>query len=120
MAKTLLITDDALIIRTMIKDTVTPAGWIIVGEAGNGEEAIEKYRELQPDAVTMDIVMPEYNGLHGLQGIIEEDPDAKVLMVSAVDQTSYLKDAIRMGAADFITKPFDRQNLVETLDEMVS
>ncbi len=120
MPKTLLITDDALIIRTMIKDILTEAGWTVVGEATNGEEAIELYREMQPDAVTMDVVMPEYNGLHGLQGIIDEDPDAKVLMVTAVDQTSLLKDAIRMGAADFITKPFDRQHLVETLDGMVS
>ena len=120
MSNTLLVTDDALIIREIIKDTVTAAGWTVVGEATNGQEAIEKYREFKPDAVTMDIVMPEYNGLHGLRGIIDDDPGAKVLMVSAVDQTSMLKDAIRMGATDFICKPFDRQNLLNTLEAMVS
>jgi len=120
MSKNLLVTDDALIIREIIKDTAVADDWTIVGEATNGQEAIDQYRKLRPDAVTMDIVMPSFDGLHGLRGIIEENPDAKVLIVSAVDHTACLKDAIRMGAADFIVKPFNRQNLLEALNAVVS
>ena len=119
MARRLLVTDDALIIREIIKDAATAAGWEIVGEAGNGQEAIERYRELRPDAVTLDLVMPEYDGLHALRGIVDLDPDAKVLVVSALEQTTVLKEAFKLGAFDFIVKPFDKKTLVQTLDQMV-
>ncbi len=75
MTKTLLVTDDALIIRQIIKDMVVNAGWEVVGEAANGQEAIDRYRELRPDAVTLDLVMPEHDGLHALHGIMEFDPE---------------------------------------------
>ena len=101
-------------------DTAIDAGWDIVGEATNGQEAIEQYEQLQPDAVTMDVVMPEFDGLYGLRGIREIDPDAKVLMVTAISQTDMLKEAISSGAADFICKPFDRENLIHTLGILVS
>ena len=116
MAKKLLVTDDALIIREMIKDIAIEAGWEIAGEASNGLEAIERYRQLKPDVVTLDIVMPDYDGIYGLRGIMEEDPSAKVLMVSAVNQTSLLKQAIQIGATDFTCKPFDKKHLVESLN----
>lgn len=119
MARKLLVTDDALIIREMIKDTAKEAGWEIAGEADNGQLAIERYKELNPDAVTLDLVMPEYDGLHALRGIIGTDPEAKVLVVSALEQKSVLRDAFRLGAADFIVKPFDKKNLLATLDQMV-
>jgi len=119
MARKLLVTDDAPIIREMVKDTLRDAGWEIVGEATNGQEAIDQFRALQPDAVTLDIVMPEFDGLHGLRGIRELDPNATVVMVSAVEQTTVLKEAIRAGASDFIVKPFDKKVLVETLDKLV-
>ncbi|MEX2185648.1 MAG: response regulator [Pirellulales bacterium] len=119
MSRTLLVTDDALIIREMIKDAATEAGWQIVGEAQNGQQAIDLYRELRPDAVTLDMVMPEYDGIHALAGIREIDTDARVLVVSALDQKQTLKQAFRLGAADFIVKPFDPKNLVETLEKMV-
>ncbi|HIK90566.1 MAG TPA: response regulator [Planctomycetes bacterium] len=119
MSKTLLVTDDALIIREMIKDAAIKCGWEIVGEATNGQEAIEQYKECQPDAMTLDMVMPEYDGLHALRGILEQDPDANVLVVSALDQQQVLKDAIRLGASDFIVKPFDNDCLTGALDKLV-
>lgn len=119
MKRTLLITDDAVIIREMIKDLAGQAGWTVVGEAGNGQEAIQRYAELRPDAVTLDLVMPEYDGLHALRGIIQIDPRAKVVVVSALEQKSILKDAFQAGAADFLVKPFNRQTLLGTLEQLV-
>ncbi len=119
MTKTLLVTDDALIIRQIIKDMATNAGWEVVGEAANGQEAIDRYRELRPDAVTLDLVMPDHDGLHALHGIMEFDPEAKVLVVSALEQRGVLKNAFKAGAADFVAKPFDKQNLQATLDQLL-
>lgn len=118
MSRKLLITDDALIIRTMIRDTAEEAGWDIVGEATNGQEAIDAYETLQPDVVTLDIVMPEFDGLHGLRGIRQSNPAAKVIMVSAVNQKDMLREAFKLGATDFVCKPFDRKHLRETLDRI--
>lgn len=120
MPRTLLVTDDALIIRQIIKDVATEAGWQVVGEAGNGQEAIQCYRQLRPDAVTLDLVMPEHDGLHALRGIKQFDPHAKVLVVSALEQRGVLKDAFKAGAADFISKPFDKKDLQATLDKLVA
>ena len=119
MPRRLLVADDALIIRKIIKDLATAAGWEVVGEASNGQEAIERYQELHPDAVTLDLVMPEHDGLHALHGIMEFDSDAKVLVVSALEQRGVLKDAIKAGAADFLAKPFDRQSLQATLGQLM-
>lgn len=115
MSNTLLVTDDAMIIREIIKETASDAGWEIVGEATNGQEAIDRYKELRPDAVTLDLVMPEYGGLHALDGILAFDPDAKVLVVSALEQKDVLKDAFKRGATDFVVKPFDKTHLIATL-----
>ncbi len=120
MYKTLLITDDALIIRTMIRDAATAAGWEIVAEAANGQEAIDAYARTRPTAVTLDLVMPEYDGLHGLRGIRELDPEARVVVVSALEQRNVLKEAFRLGAADFILKPFKKDALITTLDQLVA
>jgi two-component system chemotaxis response regulator CheY len=119
MVRRLLVTDDALIIRELIKDAVTEAGWEIAGEATNGQEAIDRYTELKPDAVTLDLVMPEYGGLHALRGIIQHDPKANVVVVSALDQKNVLKETFQIGAADFLVKPFDKRVLVETLEQIV-
>ena len=119
MPGTLLVTDDALIIREMIKDTATAAGWTIVGEATNGQEAIERYRELRPDAMTLDMVMPGFDGLHAIDGIRSFDPAAKIVVVSALDQKEVLQSAFRRGASDFLIKPFDRGVLVATLEQVV-
>ena len=119
MTRRLLVTDDAIIIREMIKDAAMEAGWEIAGEATNGQEAIEQYTALRPDACTLDLVMPHYDGLHGLRGILEVDPKARICVVSALDQKHVLKEAFQIGAADFIVKPFDRQFLIETLNKLV-
>ena len=119
MPRRLLIIDDALIIREIIKDAVMGAGWEIAGEATNGQEGIEQYQLLQPDAVTLDLVMPEYDGLHALEGILDMDPDAKVVVVSALDQKNILKQAFRIGATDFLVKPFNNEALIQTLETLV-
>ncbi len=118
MTRTLLVTDDAVIIREMIKDLATQAGWTIAGEASNGQEAIQRYAELRPDAVTLDLVMPEHDGLHALHGIMQIDPNAKVVVISALEQKAILKDAFKAGAADFLVKPFNRQTLLSTLEHL--
>lgn len=120
MQKTLLITDDALIIRTMIRDVTTAAGWEVVAEAADGREAIERYMETRPAAVTLDLVMPEYDGLHALRGIRAFDPEARIVVVSALDQRSVLKEAFRLGASDFMVKPFDKRALIATLEQLVA
>ena len=106
-----LVVDDALIMRTMIKDVARSAGWEIAGEATTGTEAVRRWRELRPDLVTLDIVMPEMDGVEALRLIRTEDPEARVVMVSAVDQRAKLAECIGLGAHDFIVKPFDRQVL---------
>lgn len=109
--KRLLVIDDALIMRAMIKDIARQAGWEIAGEATNGREGLERYRELRPDLVTLDIVMPEMDGVEALRHLRQEQPPAEVVMVSAIDQKEKLSECIRLGARDFIVKPFDRDHL---------
>ena len=104
----LLVVDDALIMRTMIKDIARQAGWEIAGEATTGAEAVARYHELAPDLVTLDIVMPEMDGVEALRAIRGADPQARIVMVSAVDQRAKLAECIQLGAHDFIVKPFDR------------
>ena len=118
--KRLLVADDAMIIREMIKDAAAMAGWEVVGEASDGAVAIERYEELKPDAVTLDLVMPQFDGLHALRGIMQKDPAAKVVIVSAVNQAKLLKDAIALGASDFIVKPFDRPTIANALARLAS
>lgn len=111
----LLVTDDALIMRMRIKDLAREAGWEVVGEATNGAECVERYAALEPDLVTLDIVMPEMDGVEALRAIRAAHPEAKVVMVSALDQKSKLSECIRLGALDFIVKPFDRERLLGLL-----
>jgi two-component system, chemotaxis family, chemotaxis protein CheY len=115
--KTLLIADDAAIIRAKIKEIACGAGWTVVAEARNGKEAVDRYNEMRPAAVTVDLVMPEYDGIYALREILTLDPNAKVIVVSAIGQKNVLKDAFNIGAADFIVKPFDKQTLVKTLEQ---
>jgi two-component system, chemotaxis family, chemotaxis protein CheY len=115
MAKRLLIVDDSILIRHMVSQILTDDGWEIAGEASNGEQAVEMYKSLHPDAVTLDIVMPGSNGLDALHGILELDRDAKVVVVSALNQTKLISEAIRHGAYDFIAKPFMPDQLQRTM-----
>ncbi|WP_254510153.1 response regulator [Anatilimnocola floriformis] len=120
MTKRLLVIDDAMIIREMIKDAAREDGWEIVGHATNGQEGIEQFEKLQPDAVTLDLVMPEFDGMHGLRGIKQLNRDAQVLIVSALDQAEILKEALRAGAADFIAKPFNKGRLLAALQKIAA
>lgn len=115
MAKRVLVVDDSMLMRRMIADSLADAGWEIVAEAADGEEAVRLFQQFRPQAVTMDIVMPGTDGLTALEGILKIDPAAKVVVVSALNQTKMISDAIRKGAHDFIAKPFMPDQLQETL-----
>ena len=119
MSKRVLIVDDSMLMRRMIADSLADAGWDVVAEAANGEEATERYKETRPDAVTMDIVMPGTDGIYALTKILEFDPTAKVVVISALNQTKLISEAIRKGAQDFIAKPFLPEQLQETLESTV-
>ncbi|MEE8402060.1 MAG: response regulator [Candidatus Hydrothermarchaeaceae archaeon] len=116
---TFLIVDDAAFMRNMLKDILVKEGHEVIGEAGSGEEAIEKYIELKPDIVTMDIVMPSMDGLDAVKGIIEKDANAKVIMCSALGQQQMVIDALQAGAKDYIVKPFQPLIVVETLKKVL-
>lgn len=116
MTKRALVVDDSMLMRRMIIDSLTDAGWDVVAEATDGEHAVELYEQLRPDAVTMDIVMPGIGGLSALEKIIACDPQAKVIVISALNQTKLISEAIRKGAQDFIAKPFLPEQLQETMD----
>lgn len=114
MAK-VLITDDAAFMRMQLKDILTKLGHEVVGEAGNGQEAIEKYQELEPDIITMDITMPEMNGVEAVKEIKQLDADVKIIMCSAMGQQSMVLEAIQAGAKDFIVKPFTAERIDEAM-----
>ena len=104
--KKILVVDDAKVVRMVVSQILKRNGYQVIGEAANGREAFEKYKALKPDAVTMDITMPEVDGIQGLKDIIAYDNQAKVIMISALDQRDALAEAIRHGAADYVVKPF--------------
>lgn len=120
MANTILIVDDAAFMRMMIKDILSKNGFEVVGEANDGIQAIEKYKELNPDLVTMDITMPEMDGITALKEIRNYDPNAKVIMCSAMGQQAMVIDAIQAGAKDFIVKPFQADRVVEAISKTLS
>jgi two-component system chemotaxis response regulator CheY len=120
MSKRLLIVDDAVIMRMRIREIAREAGWTIVGEAANGQEAVARYRELTPDLVTLDIVMPVKDGVTALREIRQQDPRARIIMVSAVDQREKLMECIRLGALDFVVKPFNKSGLQDVLSRVAT
>lgn len=119
MAKRVLIVDDAAFMRMMIKDILTKNGFEVVGEANDGVQAIEKYKELSPDLVTMDITMPEMDGIAALKEIKNINTDAKVIMCSAMGQQAMVIDAIQAGANDFIVKPFQADRVIEAIKKTI-
>lgn len=119
MGLKILIVDDALFMRNMLKDIFVQAGYEIAGEASNGVEAIQRYKELKPDLVTMDIVMPEKSGIEALEEITKQDPNACVIMVSALGQDPLVIQAIQHGAKDFIVKPFEEQRVLDVVKRIV-
>lgn len=118
MTKRVLVVDDAMFMRIKLKDILEKNGYEVVEEAENGEEAVEKYKIEKPDLVTMDITMPGMDGVTALKEIKKIDPDAKVIMCSAMGQQSMVMDAIQAGALDFIVKPFDTERVIESLDKI--
>jgi two-component system chemotaxis response regulator CheY len=115
MSKRVLVVDDSMLMRKMVAESLIDDGWTVAGEAANGQEAVDQYKELKPDAVTLDIVMPGTDGIYALEHILKFDPDAKVVVVSALNQTKLISDAIRRGAQDFIAKPFLPEQLQQTM-----
>ncbi|MFD1173656.1 response regulator [Oceanobacillus picturae] len=113
----ILVTDDAAFMRMQLKDIVTKLGHEVVGEAENGQVAVEMYQEVKPDLVTMDITMPEMNGVEALKEIKKLDADAKVIMCSAMGQQGMVVEAIQAGAKDFIVKPFTADRINEALSK---
>jgi len=107
--------DDSILMRRMIRDTLCDLGWEVAGEAANGEEAVRVYKEVRPDVVTLDIVMPGTDGMYALENILAMDADARIVVVSALNQTKLISEAIRKGAYDFIAKPFLPEQLQETV-----
>ncbi|WP_169979368.1 response regulator [Tautonia rosea] len=118
--KRLLIVDDALIMRKLIRGVAENAGWHVVAEAGDGQQAVDLYRSLRPNLVTLDLVMPVMGGLDALKLIRDEDPEARVIIVTALDQKETLAASINAGAMDFIVKPFDRTQMLGLLTKLGS
>ncbi|MBV4418585.1 response regulator [Clostridium tyrobutyricum] len=118
MAKVLIV-DDAAFMRMMIKDILEKGGFEIVGEANNGLKAVELFKKEKPDVVTMDITMPDMDGIEAVKAIKEFDPAAKVIMCSAMGQQTMVMDAIKAGAKDFIVKPFQPDRVIEAVTKVV-
>jgi len=120
MGAKVLIVDDALFMRNMLRNIFSESGFDIVGEAQNGNEAIEMYRQLRPDLVTMDIVMPEKNGIEALKEIMSADSSARIIICSALGQESLIMEALEAGARDFIVKPFKPPKVIEVAQKVLS
>ena len=119
MGKNILICDDAAFMRMMIKDILTKNGYEVVGEAANGAEGVEKYGQLKPDLVMMDITMPEMNGIDALKKIKDSDSNANVIMCSAMGQQAMVIESIQAGAKDFIVKPFQVERVIEAVQKAI-
>ena len=116
--KKILIVDDTAFMRVLLKQIVQNNGYEVCGEAANGLEAIEKYKELKPDLVTMDITMPEMDGLQALEEIKKIDPAANIIMCTAIDETDRMIRAIELGALEYFIKPFDEER-ISTMMKMI-
>lgn len=119
MSKKILVVDDAAFMRMMIKDVLTKNGFEVIGEAENGLKAIEKYKELGPNLVIMDITMPEVDGIQAVKEIKKIDPNAKIVMCSAMGQQAMVIEAIQAGARDFIVKPFQADRVIEAVRKVL-
>jgi len=115
-----LVVDDAAFMRKMVSDALAEGGHEVVGEAGDGNEAVARYLELRPEVTTLDITMPEKDGLAALQEIIALDPGARVVMCSALGQESKVLESIKIGAKDFVVKPFQPDRVIGAVDKALS
>ncbi len=114
----ILIVDDSRTSRKILREYLTEAGHEIVAEAENGQDCVEKYSEFKPDIVTLDITMPVLDGLAALKEIKKIDPNAKVVMVTAVGKQNMVVEAIKSGASEFVTKPFDKDNILKIISKL--
>jgi two-component system chemotaxis response regulator CheY len=119
MSKRVLIVDDAIFMRNMIRDIFASGGFTVVGEAANGLEAVEKYKDLKPDLTTMDIVMPFKSGIEATREIVKFDGNALIVMCSALGQESLVMEAIEAGASDFIVKPFKAEDVLAVVKKVL-
>jgi two-component system, chemotaxis family, chemotaxis protein CheY len=115
----ILIVDDSRTSRKMLTGILESAGHKIVGEASDGKAGVEQYKALQPDLVTMDITMPVLDGIAALQEIMEYDKSAKIIMVTAAGQKSKMVEAVKFGASDFLSKPFDQDMIISIIDNVL-
>lgn len=119
MNQTVLICDDAVFMRTMVGGILQRAGFQVVGEAETGLEAVEQYKALRPDLVTMDIVMPGLGGIDAVREIRRYDPDARIVMCSAMGQQALVQEALQAGASDFVVKPFQPSRMLEAVQRVL-
>ena len=119
MAK-ILVVDDALFMRQLVRNILTEYNFDVIGEAANGKEAIEKYFELKPDLMICDVVMPEMNGLEAIAEIIKKDPNAKIVMLSALDEQETVINALHTGAKDYLVKPVKKKNFIRTIQRVLA
>jgi two-component system chemotaxis response regulator CheY len=119
MGNKILVVDDATFMRMMIRDILTGNGYEIVAEAADGNEAVARYKALKPDLVLMDITMPEMDGIRAVKEIIREDPDAKIIMCSAMGQQAMVIQSIQSGALDFVVKPFHPDRVIDAVNRVL-
>ncbi len=119
MGINVIIADDLKFIKLVLRQLVEKAGFRVVGEASNGEEAVELYQDKRPDVVLMDITMPKMDGLTALKKILELDPEAKIIMCSALGQQSLIVQALQLGAKDFIVKPFREERVITAIKHVL-
>ena len=115
-----LVVDDAAFMRKVVSDALASGGHDVIGEAGNGNEAVDRFKELKPELTMLDITMPEKNGLEALAEIMTIDPSARVLMCSALGQESKVIESIKLGAKDFVVKPFQPDRLLEAVGKALA
>ena len=119
VSHTVLVCDDAIFMRTMISDILSQADYEVIGEAETGVQAVERFKELKPDLVTMDIVMPDMGGIDAVREIVKIEPNAKILMCSAMGQQALVVEAIQAGAKDFVVKPFQPSRVLEAVQRVI-
>jgi two-component system, chemotaxis family, chemotaxis protein CheY len=120
MNATVLVCDDALFMRTILTDILTRGGYTVVGEAGNGEDAIEQYLRLRPDLVTMDLIMPGMGGVETVRALLRKDPDARVVVCSAMNQDALVAQALTAGAREYVVKPFQGSHVLEAAERALA
>ena len=119
MSNTVLVCDDAVFMRTLLSDILSQSGFEVIGEAETGVQAIERYKQLRPDLVTMDIVMPDMGGIDAVREITKFDANARILMCSAMGQQALVVEAIQAGAKDFVVKPFQPSRVLEAVQRVL-